>query len=121
MNNVATQKASQLSDSIRSAVEELLGRAVAADEEISVIAVPPQQAPPSRDRATIARQLEELLNRRAERVKDLPEQEVESAIDEALNHVRHSRACDFSSIRMSSFEPMRKAKDPLPNCSPCEG
>jgi hypothetical protein len=91
MNNVATQKAGELSPRVKSAVEELLGRTVGTDEEISVIATPPQQPPPSRDRATIARQLEELLNRRAAKVKDLPEQEVESAIDEALNHVRHSR------------------------------
>jgi hypothetical protein len=55
MNNVATQKAGKLSPRVKSAVEELLGRTVAADEEISVIAVPPQQAPPSRDRAMIAR------------------------------------------------------------------
>jgi hypothetical protein len=91
MNNVATQKAGELSPRVKSAVEELLGRAVGTDEEISVIATPPQQEPPSRDRTMIAQQLEALLRRRAERVKDVAEQEIESAINEALNHVRHSR------------------------------
>jgi hypothetical protein len=43
-----------------------------------------------RARATIARQLEALLKRRAERVKDVAEQEIESALDEALDHARHS-------------------------------
>jgi hypothetical protein len=92
MQNVAIHRASELPSDIKSAVEELLGRSIAADEEISVVAVPPQQAPLSANRAAVARQLEDFLNRRAEKVRDDSDEELDSAIDEAVDHVRHSRS-----------------------------
>jgi hypothetical protein len=41
MQNVSIQKASELPKAMKSAVEQLLGRPIAPDEEISVAAVPP--------------------------------------------------------------------------------
>ncbi|MGA2773063.1 MAG: hypothetical protein ABSG26_19825 [Bryobacteraceae bacterium] len=49
------------------------------------------QDPPSENRTAVARKLEAFLNRRAEKVKDLPEEEIDAAVDEAVDHVRHSR------------------------------
>jgi len=46
MRNVSSQKASDLLQGVKSAVEQLLGRPIDADEEVSVVAVPPQQIPP---------------------------------------------------------------------------
>jgi predicted component of type VI protein secretion system len=92
MQNVSIQKASELPQAFKSAVEQLLGRSIAPDEEISVAATPPQRVPPSAGRAAVARNLEALLNRRADKVNGLPEEEIEAAIDEALDHVRHNRA-----------------------------
>ena len=92
MQNIAIQRASQLPENLRSAVERLLGRPIAADEEISIVAVPPQQLAPSENRAVIARKLEALLNRRAEKIEGVAEAEIDAAIDEAVNHVRHSRS-----------------------------
>jgi len=76
---------------VRSAVEQLLGRSIAPDEEISVAAVPPQRVPPSASRAAAAGNLEAFLNRRADKVDGLPEKEIDAAIDEAIHAVRHKR------------------------------
>ena len=76
---------------MKSAVEQLLGRSVAPDEEISVAAVPPQRVPPAQSRAAVARNLEAFLNRRADEANGLPEEEIDAAIDEALRAVRHNR------------------------------
>ena len=92
MQNVSIQKASDLPQAVKSAVEQLLGRSIAPDEEISVAAVPPQRFPPSENRAAVARNLEAFLNRRAERVNGLPGEEIDAAIDETLHAVRHERA-----------------------------
>ena len=81
MRNVSIQKVSELPPGVRSAVEQLLGRSTGAGEEVSVAAVPPQQVPPSKDRAAIARELEEFLNRRAERTKDVSDEDIDGAID----------------------------------------
>ena len=91
MQNVSIQKASQLSEGVKSAVEQLLGRRIGPDEEISVVAVPPHEVPPTGNRAAVARKLEAFLNRRAEKVKDVPEEEIDSAVEEAVDYVRHSR------------------------------
>jgi hypothetical protein len=37
----------------------------------------------------VARKLEAFLNRRAEKVKDLLEAEIDAVVDEAVDHVRH--------------------------------
>jgi hypothetical protein len=49
------------------------------------------QEPPSEDRAAVVRKLEAFLNRRAAKVEDVPEEEIDAAVDEAVDHVRHSR------------------------------
>ena len=92
MQNVSIQKASELPQVVKSAVEQLLGRPIAPDEEVSVAAVPPQRVPPSEGRAAVARNLEAFLNRRAGKVNGLPEEEIDAAIDEALHAVRRKRA-----------------------------
>ena len=92
MQNVSIQKAGELPAVVRSAVERLLGRPVAPDEEISIVAAPPQQVPPAEGRLQAARNLEALLSRRAEKVKDVPESDIDAAIDEAVAHVRHHRS-----------------------------
>ena len=92
MQNVSIQKASELPQAVKSAVEQLLGRPIAPDEEISVAAVPPQRFPPSESRAAVARNLEAFLNRRSDKVNGLPGEEIDAAIDEALHAVRPKRA-----------------------------
>jgi hypothetical protein len=91
MQNISIQKASELPDAVKSAVEQLLGRSIAPDEEISIAAVPPQRVSPSEDRATVARNLEAFLNRRAAKVDGVPEEQIDAAIDDALHRVRHDR------------------------------
>jgi hypothetical protein len=91
MQNVSIQKASELPQAVKSAVEQLLGRPIAPDEEISVAAVPPQRIPHMESRAAVARNLEAFLQRRADKVNGLPEEEIDAAIHEALDAVRHQR------------------------------
>ena len=86
MHNVSIQKASELPKAVLSVVEQLLGRAIASDEEISIAAVPPQLVPPSVSRAAVARSLAAHLDRRAEKVSGIPNVEIDSALDEALHH-----------------------------------
>jgi hypothetical protein len=91
VQNISIQKAADLTQTVRSAVEQLLGRPIAPDEEISVAALPPQRIPPSEGRAGVARRLEAFLDRRAAKVSDVPGDEIDTAIDQAIEHARHSR------------------------------
>jgi hypothetical protein len=91
MSNVVISKASDLPEGVKSAVEQLLGRPIGANEEVSIAAVPPQQVPPSRNRLAAARKLEAFLDRRAEKVRDITDEEIDAAVDEAVDQVRHRR------------------------------
>jgi hypothetical protein len=91
MHNVSIQKASELHPRLKSAVEELLGRPIDAEEDVGIAAVPPQQIAPSKSRASVAENLEAFLNRRATKVSDVPDDELDAAIDDAVDHLRHSR------------------------------
>jgi hypothetical protein len=91
MHNVSIQKASELPPRLKSAVEQLLGRPIDADEEVSIAAVPPQQIAPSESLESVAEKLEAFLNRRAAKVGDVSDDELDAAIDEAVDHLRHGR------------------------------
>ena len=91
MQNVTVQKAGEMPQSLKAAVEQILGRPIAADEEISIVTAPPQQVAPSGGKAAIVAKLEDLLNRRASKVQDIPEHEINSLVDEAVHHARHNR------------------------------
>jgi hypothetical protein len=45
----------------------------------------------SESRASVAQQLENLLNGRATKVEDASDEEIDAAVDEAVDRVRHSR------------------------------
>ena len=91
MQNISIQKASELPQPVKSAVEQLLGRSIGADEEASIVSVPPQQVPPSGNRAVAAQKLDAFLNRRAAKTGDVSDGAIDAAVDEAVDHVRHSR------------------------------
>jgi hypothetical protein len=43
------------------------------------------------DQDPVAQKLEAFLNRRAGKVQDVPEEEIEDVVDETIDHVRLSR------------------------------
>jgi len=91
MQNISIQKASDLPKNVKSAVEQLLGRAIEADEEVSIAAVPPQQIQPFEGRIAIVKNLESFLTRRAAKVMDVSDAALDAVIDEAVDKTRHRR------------------------------
>jgi hypothetical protein len=91
MQNISVHKASELPPGAKSAVEQVLGRPIAAEEEISISATPPKHVQPSPSRASAAAKLEAFLNRRASKVEGVSDVELDTAIEEAVNDARHGR------------------------------
>ena len=92
MRSSVLHKASELSPEVRQAVETLLGRPLDPEEHVSVMAYLPQKAPTGGTRADLARRLEERMNKTAEKLKDVPEAELDALIEEAVDDVRHHRS-----------------------------
>ena len=88
MGNIAIHKANELPADARRAVERVLGRVLEPDEEVSIMASSSHSAPTGKARQKLARRLQNRINKTAVSARDVPDEEQEAAIDEALRHVR---------------------------------
>ena len=91
MLNSAYQHASELPPQVREALESWFGRSFQPDEEVSVNVFAPIRNVEKLSREEAWRKLEELSDRVAARVKakNIPDEEIDAAIDEACDYVRH--------------------------------
>jgi len=87
MRNGALRKVSDLSADAHHAMESILGRPLREDEAVSVNVHKP--APMGAGRKEASRILLERINKTAQKVHGVPEAEIDAAIDEAMDHVRH--------------------------------
>jgi hypothetical protein len=88
VENIAIRRADELSSDARRVVEQVLGRTLRQDEEVSIMAFSPQEAPTGEARQALARQLEDRIAGTAERVRNVSEEEQDAVIDEAVTRVR---------------------------------
>ena len=91
MENVSIDLARDLPASARSAVENLLGRSLCDDEEVSIMALDPHPAPSGKARRVSAERLRGALDQLALKAQDVADGEVDDAVDEAMNHIRPRR------------------------------
>jgi len=91
MQNVAMSWARDLSAPVKAAIENLLGRPLQDDEQVSLRVYRRHEAPRGQARREAARRLEEQLDRMASKAKDVPHIEIESSIEEALGQIRPKR------------------------------
>jgi hypothetical protein len=79
-----------LSPDQRFVIEHLLGRTLSEEESLTIRpARILQEAPTGADRSLAFRRYRENLDLLADRVRDVPEEEIDGALDEALRVVRH--------------------------------
>ena len=83
-------KAGELAPQVKEAIESLLGRALQEDESVGIRTYRARNAPagPARDMAY--RRLLGRIDETANRVKNIPEAELDAAIDEGVDFVRHN-------------------------------
>jgi hypothetical protein len=91
MENIAVNKAGDLSRSVRTAIEDILGRALSDDEQISVMAFRPHTAPTGADRNAGTARLRDAMDNLAAKALSVGQQDLEDALDKAMDHVRPDR------------------------------
>lgn len=89
MPDRSLQKASELPPEVKQALEALLGRSIQVDESVSVRTYKTKTAPQGEEREAAYRRLLDRVNRTAERAKSVPDAEIDAAIDQAADCVRH--------------------------------
>jgi hypothetical protein len=90
MQNLSIHRTSELPLPARRAVEALLGRALADDEDVSVWASSSHEAPRGDARNAAWSRLNDHLDHMASKV--LPGEDAELLAEEVVNDVRHPRA-----------------------------
>ena len=88
MQQSSLHSARRLSPPVRSALEQLLGRALSDDETISVRVYQPHEAPSPEQQRAIAGELRHYFAKIDEKTKDIPASEQEEILDEAIRAVR---------------------------------
>jgi hypothetical protein len=88
MQNISIQKTEDLSAAVRAALESLLGRALEADEEISIMAFRPHEAAQGPVRDQLAHRLNEQMDAMAERASDASDGELDEILDDAMRSTR---------------------------------
>ena len=86
MSDIEIQKASDLTGDARAWLRELFGRDLDDEERVSIRILPADQDQ-AKQREAFGR-LTTIMDGMAEKAKDIPEEELEALIDEAMDHVR---------------------------------
>ena len=106
MQTISVRRANELGDAARSAVESLLGRKVADEEHVTVMAYPAEPAETTSDRAAVPARAQPVSELSPQPVPDLiedldsmavsarhtPEEEIDALIEEAFQLVRYRRS-----------------------------
>ncbi len=91
MEHVAVQKVKDIEAAARQWLQRLLGRKLKDEEQVTVMIFPPHAAPSGEAREVAWHRLENVLDKAAERMKDVPDEDFESAVDEAMDDVRRRK------------------------------
>jgi hypothetical protein len=92
MAEITIHNVRDLGQAARQALEALLGRRLAEEEQVSVTALAARPAPTGDVRRFAAERLIESLKAMSESARDIPNDELESLIDEAMDDIRRRRS-----------------------------
>lgn len=90
MDKIALQNVQELAPEAKAWLQRVVGRELKDDEQVSVRVVTVRPVPSSACREEAADRMDQLLDKMAANMKDVPEEEFEAAVDEAMKAVRPS-------------------------------
>ena len=88
MSNIAVRKVRDLDEPARQWIARLFGRELGEDEEITISVFPPHPGPTAAARQQAAARLDRILDKAAQNMEAVSDQEFEAAVEEALQQVR---------------------------------
>ncbi len=88
MPNVVLVKVKDLASDQREWVAQVFGRQPAEDEEITLMLFPARRGPTPEERQAVWKRIGQVLDKAAANASHVSEEEFESAIEEAMAHVR---------------------------------
>lgn len=87
---IAVRQAKDLDAPARDWLQRLFGRPLRDDEDVTILLSAPHPVPSASERRAAFQRMEKILDRAAENMRDVPDDEFEEAANEAMKHVRPS-------------------------------
>ncbi len=91
MNQIAVHKVKNLHANAKDVVEQLLGRKLKEEDEVTLLVFPPHPAPPATVRKAALARAGKILDKAAKNMKNVPPPEFDAAVHEAMRHVRRRK------------------------------
>jgi hypothetical protein len=88
MSNVAVRKVRDLDEPARQWIAGLFGRELGEDEEVTISVFPPHPGPTAAVRQQAAARLDHILDKAAQNMEAVSDEEFEAAVEEALQQAR---------------------------------
>ena len=88
--SIAVQHAKDLERPARDWLQQIFGRPLRDDEDITIVLSAPHPAPDAALRQVGAQRLQRVLDKAAANMQAVPDAEFQEAIDEAIKHIRPS-------------------------------
>jgi len=106
MDNITIQKAGNLETPAREWLHRLFGRSLLAEEEVTILVLPPHSTPSTDQRRVAMQRMEQVLDKSAEQMKNVSDTDFDEAVDEAMEQVRKRQPwCERLSTPMFSTDP----------------
>jgi hypothetical protein len=90
MEPIVVRHARDLDTPARDWLQRVFGRPLRDDEDVTIVLSASRPAPPLVERRAAFQRLEKVLDRAADKMRDLSNDEFEEIADEAMKHVRPS-------------------------------
>ena len=87
---IAVQHAKDLERPAREWLQQVFGRPIRDDEDVTIVLSAPHPAPDAALRQAAARRLERVLDKAAANMQGVPDADFHGAVDEAMKHIRPS-------------------------------
>ncbi len=88
IEHVTAGKVKDLDAPAKAWVVRLFGRALDADDEVTVMVTPGSRPPSPEERQAAMQRIRQFLDKTAERMNVVPETEFDAAVDEAMAQIR---------------------------------
>ena len=85
---IAVRHARDLDGPAREWLQRLFGRPLRDDENVTIVLSAPHEAPPASERRAAFQRMEKILDRAADNMRGVSDEEFDEAADEAMKHVR---------------------------------
>src|SRR3990172_826207 len=92
MDSIAVKKAREIETPARQWLQQVFGRSLGDDEQVTIFVSSAHAAPAAKDRQEAFQQMNRVLDQASENMQDIPDAEFNEAVDESMEQMRNRQS-----------------------------